>query len=119
MGRYYHGDIEGKFWFAVQSSMAPQRFGGDMLEPQYVDFYFDEDHLPKIMKELIRIETKLGDRLKKMHDFFTTNNGYDSQMLKDNDILESDLEDYADYKLGIQIKECVQAQGSCNFQAEL
>ena len=20
MGRYYHGDIEGKFWFAVQSS---------------------------------------------------------------------------------------------------
>ena len=27
MGRYYSGDIEGKFWFAVQSSTSPERFG--------------------------------------------------------------------------------------------
>ena len=27
MGRYYSGDIEGKFMFAIQSSDAPERFG--------------------------------------------------------------------------------------------
>ena len=29
MGRYYRGDIEGKFWFAVQSSVAPKDFSPD------------------------------------------------------------------------------------------
>ena len=27
MGRYYNGDIEGKFMFAVQSSTSADRFG--------------------------------------------------------------------------------------------
>ena len=27
MGRYYNGDIEGKFWFAVQSSNDADFFG--------------------------------------------------------------------------------------------
>jgi len=27
MGRYYNGDIEGKFWFAVQSSDDADFFG--------------------------------------------------------------------------------------------
>ncbi len=31
MGRYYSGDIEGKFWFAVQSSYAADRFGVIMI----------------------------------------------------------------------------------------
>ena len=29
MGRYYHGDIEGKFWFAVQSSQDADFFGSE------------------------------------------------------------------------------------------
>ena len=27
MGRYYTGDIEGKFWFGIQSSNSADRFG--------------------------------------------------------------------------------------------
>ena len=27
MGRYYNGDINGKFWFAVQNSNCADRFG--------------------------------------------------------------------------------------------
>ena len=36
MGRYYSGDIEGKFWFAVQSSNAADRFGG-IVKPYYFE----------------------------------------------------------------------------------
>ena len=37
MGRYYSGDINGKFWFALQSSNAASRFGGYENEPNYID----------------------------------------------------------------------------------
>jgi hypothetical protein len=44
MGRYYSGDIEGKFWFGVQSSMvASDRFGCHESEPDHVDYYVEED----------------------------------------------------------------------------
>ena len=119
MGRYYDGDIEGKFWFGVQSSVAAQRFGGEMIEPQSVDFYFDESHLQDIKDELKRIEDKLGDRLKKTDDFFRGCISYNSDTLKENGILETDLEDYADYILGNKIKDCVEAQGTCSFTAGL
>ena len=33
MGRYYNGDIEGKFWFAVQSSDCADRFGSIGEQP--------------------------------------------------------------------------------------
>ena len=40
MGRYYSGDIEGKFWFAVQSSDDADNFGveGDSA---FLNYYFD------------------------------------------------------------------------------
>ena len=38
MGRYYSGDINGKFWFALQSSNAPSRFGGYENEPNYINY---------------------------------------------------------------------------------
>lgn len=28
MGRYYHGDINGKFWFGIQNSLDASHFGG-------------------------------------------------------------------------------------------
>ena len=36
MGRYYSGDIEGKFWFAVQDSDDADHFGieGEVLEDE-------------------------------------------------------------------------------------
>ena len=32
MGRYYHGDIEGKFWFGVQSSTDAEFFGVEEMQ---------------------------------------------------------------------------------------
>ena len=50
MGRYYSGDIEGKFWFTVQSSNAADRFGSIGYEPSYLEYYFDEDNFLKYNK---------------------------------------------------------------------
>ena len=48
MGRYYNGDVEGKFWFAIQSSNAPERFGA--YENQgYINYSIDRESLPEII----------------------------------------------------------------------
>lgn len=59
MGRYYSGDIEGKFWFAVQSSDDADFFGGDRSEPNYINYYFSEDDLPTIKKGVADCVKKL------------------------------------------------------------
>ena len=121
MGRYYSGDIEGKFWFAIQSSNAASRFAPSAEQGiSHIPYYFtEEDHLEEIQAELKAIEDKLGDRLQKMDDFFEKNNGYNDNMLKENNIDRADLSDYADYKLGKQIEECVIRTGVCSFDAEI
>ena len=47
MGRYYNGDIEGKFWVAVQSSGDADFFGVEG-HSNYLDYYFDKDNLDTI-----------------------------------------------------------------------
>lgn len=119
MGRYYSGDISGKFWFALQSSTAASRFGVDYTEPNFVNYYFDEEHLDDVQEELKRIEDKLGDKLQIIDKFFQDNNGYDDKMLEDAGISRAELSDYADYGLGKQIEKCIIDFGSCSFEAEL
>ena len=41
MGRYYSGDIEGKFWFAIQSSDDADYFGVEGVS-NYLGYYFDK-----------------------------------------------------------------------------
>ena len=119
MGRYYTGDIEGKFWFGVQSSNAPSRFGGTESEPQFIEYYFDkENDLESVEAEIKEIETTLGDKLKVIEEFFEKNNGYNDEMLAEAGISENDLSEYADLKLGIQIRDCVKENGYCSFNAE-
>tara|TARA_B100000424_G_scaffold270964_1_gene271887 strand:+ start:592 stop:984 length:393 start_codon:yes stop_codon:yes gene_type:complete len=130
MGRYFEGDIAGKFWFAVQSSNAPARFGGVEHEPMYINYWFDEEHLPLVKAELKRIEEILGEDLKRLQDFFDANNGYNNQKIIDwymekyketiNDEYVKDvLVDYADYELGGRIRDCIEDIGQCNINCEL
>lgn len=123
MGRYYNGDIEGKFWFAVQSSTCADRFGSTG-ETTHLDYNFSEEQLPEIEDELKRIETRLGDNLKKMDEFFKNRHGYSDEELADYLGLDLDktrffLSEYADYGLGIKIRDCVKETGYCFFEAEL
>ena len=117
MGRYYHGDIEGKFWFAVQSSDAASRFGGVELEPSYISYYFDEDHLQEIESEINKIENSID--VKKIDDFFEGKDSYNDEALSEAGITRKELEDYADLGLGRKILNCVKETGSCSFEAEL
>lgn len=119
MGRYYSGDIEGKFWFGVQDSTVGERFGCVPLEQPYIDYYIDEDDKQSIIDELKAIEDKAGDELKKFDDFFNVNNGYNDQMLIDAGLDIKLLGEYADYKFGKKLLACVEENGNCNFTAEL
>jgi hypothetical protein len=119
MGRYYSGDIHGKFWFGLQSSDAATRFGGQMYEPQYVEFYFEEDDLEGIESEVERIEKALGDKVKTINCLFEANNSYRDEDLEAIGISRADLSEYADLELGIKIRNQVRDFGECRFDAEL
>jgi hypothetical protein len=119
MGRYYVGDIEGKFWFAVQASNAAGRFGGEEIEPQFIEYYFSENDLDSINEEITFIETTLGDNKKVIEDFFEGKSSYSDTELENLGITTPMLSEYADLLLGIKIRDCVEASGTCNFEAEL
>jgi len=47
MGRYYDGDIEGKFWFAIQSSDDGEFFGAEPQETDYIPYYLSKENFEK------------------------------------------------------------------------
>ena len=119
MGRYYSGDIEGKFWFALQSSNAASRFGGVEVEPAYLNYYFDEDHLEEVEAEIKNIQDSLEDKIQILDDFFKENNGYTDVSINKLGISMDELRDYADLGLGIKIRDQIKNFGTCSFDAEL
>ena len=119
MGRYYSGDIEGKFWFAVQSSNAADRFGQQGYEPNYINYSFQEEDLEAVEEEIANIEATLGDKKQKLDDFFASVNGYNDKDIEALGITKEELSDYADLGLGIKIRDCIKENGSCEFEAEL
>lgn len=123
MGRYYNGDIEGKFWFAVQSSSAADRFGVEGTFT-FLDYYFDKSDLPKVKEELRKIKETIGsDNIKKIDDFFKNNQSYNDKIMEDYgldvEMWNKNKKDYADYILGNKIKNQLESEGSCCFSAEL
>jgi len=119
MGRYYSGDIEGKFWFAVQSSNAADRFGVQGTQPETIVYNFQEEDLEGVEEEIKNIEEKLGDKLQVIKNFFEVNNGYNDKMLEEVGITKDELSEYADLGLGIEICDCIKENGYCNFEGEL
>ena len=119
MGRYYTGDIEGKFWFGLQPSDAPSRFGGTEQEPAYITYDFQEEDLEEIEEEIKNIQENLGDKIGIIEKFFEDNTGYNDAMLEEIGIGKDDLREYADLQLGIQIRDCIREQGYCTFDCEI
>ena len=118
MGRYFSGDIEGKFWFALQSSDCADRFGVQGYQPEVLKYFFEKSDLELVEQEIADIEKSLGDKLKVIDDFFETNNGYNDTMLADANITNQELSEYADLGMGKQIRDCIIKNGSCEFEAE-
>lgn len=136
MGRYYEGDIEGKFWFGIQSSDDADFFGSPGFQPDYLEYYFDESNLEKIQLGLDMCLEKLGDKKKLLDDFFEKKEGYTREELcevldvpvpKPGISIDAHkkspyhfyLEWYARYDLGKKIFDRVKSDKFCSFRAEL
>lgn len=144
MGRYYQGDIEGKFWFAVQDSRDAVNFGGNEIEifeegdeegeTEVIGstFIFEKEDLPDIQKGLDEATEALGDKLEKLDNFFGVKDGYSYEelgnhlgfkgkeegMMFGNGRVKDCLVFYARICLGRKIKECVETKGRCEFIAD-
>ena len=124
MGRYYEGDISGKFMFSVQSSDDADFFGSEG-HSSYLNYHFDkDDHMTSIDKGIRGCKIELGSWKKKLDTFFKKNNGWNDKMLEDQINLSPEkskeiLGWYARLELGEKIKKCVEENGDCNFEAEI
>lgn len=130
MGRYYDGDIEGKFWFGVQSSVAPRDFSPDGEETDedgnYTDWGFSKDTLPNVEKHLETLAERMGEYKEKLDTYFKDRDMYnDEQLVKDiapsldvDQFRSTILRDYADHFLGTQIADCIRKNGECHFKGE-
>ena len=124
MGRYYNGDIEGKFWFAIQSSSDAGFFGGEVNDPNYINYYFRMDDLDDIKKGIDKCNKALGKYKVELDKFFKNKHSYTNEMLvkalgRSESKVHELLRWYARLGLGKKILKCVAETGSCSFEAEL
>jgi hypothetical protein len=128
MGRYYTGDIEGKFAFAIQNSDAADRFGVTGQTPNFLEYYFTTDNLEDIKEELKNIEDAFGEHKTSLKTYFDLYKTQDDAPLSFYsyiqegglpELTDNQLSEYYDYVLGRKILDCIQETGSCSFDAEL
>tara|TARA_R110000765_G_scaffold311078_2_gene404280 strand:- start:549 stop:902 length:354 start_codon:yes stop_codon:yes gene_type:complete len=117
MGRYYSGDIEGKFWFAVQDSNCADRFGSEGYQPEYLEYYFDDEQLPDVEAEIKRIEDAID--VDKVKACFEGTDFYNKEWLKKHSVTDHEVSEYADLLMGRRIRDCIKEEGQCSFTAEL
>lgn len=125
MGRYYQGDIEGKFWFGVQESTDASHFGGkETMYSEKARYTFRKKDLPSIQSKIEEIEKELGDKYEKIEEFFADKDSYSTKSLEEylgvnERVYKKTIELYARLLLGLRIEECVGRIGKCSFWAEL
>ena len=124
MGRYYHGDIEGKFWFGVQPSDDPKFFGAEEEEPDFISYYTED--LEAIEYGIKSCKAHLGKYYKDVHHFFTVivnDPNYAQRLNEWLNISESEADNlmgwYARLELGEKMYNQVKEHGSCSIQAEI
>ena len=129
MGRYYHGDLEGKFMFGVQSSSDADFFGVEG-QASYLNYYYSKEDLPKVQGGIKECEGVLGEYLKHIDQFFKEKDSYNNEQLSkylteklgkgvtENNVAFN-LEWYARLELGREIRDCIKENDQCYFEAEL
>ena len=126
MGRYYNGDIEGKFLFGIQKSNDADFFGSKG-KPEDIIYHFGEIQLDEINTGIKKCYEKLGQAKEKLDSYFDDNDMFNDETIdkhfqkKYNETINvsKTLKWYARLKLGEQIKNCVEEKGYCYFRAEL
>ena len=130
MGRYFSGDVEGKFWFAVQPSDIHEQFGAKIQDPSFIDYIIENG--PQVLEGLEALECKLGKYLEVAHQFFEQEEGYTETMFmdfaqtygmncKNVEVVKQIIRDYADWTSGIQVLEYFNKTkaDACYISAEL
>lgn len=126
MGRYYWGDIDGKFGFACQSSDDADFFGVTGYQPNILKYEFEKDDLDKVNEGIKKCkeESLIIKHLDKYNEI-TKNEDYiihgtvSSQLGIDENTFNNFLTWNARLHLGLQIKKEIENTGECNFEAEL
>ena len=122
MGRYYSGDVEGKWAFGVQCSTTPDKFGAVEHEPYMIEYTFYRHNLDFAKNKMKELEAGLGGNLQKIIDFFSVNNGYHDAKLIEAGIDPQDLGAYFDWCFGKQVLDFFEAnpdEDECNIDSEL
>lgn len=105
MGRYYFGDIEGKFWFGVQDSDDATFFGVEPYpiiheseselessdkdsdssdsEPEYdeIAYDFEKEHIELVKKGIEKCKEEIKEYKEKLDTFFDDRNSYNPDEL--------------------------------------
>ena len=111
MGRYYNGDIEGKFMFAVQPSDAGERFGAYEMpqEPEFIDYAVcRESSYDDISKELESIlNSGAVKRVKHMWQELEKigRDSYNDKDMEKYGVSNEDMREYADWLMGTRMIE--------------
>jgi hypothetical protein len=98
MGRYYSGDIEGKFMFAVQPSNAGERFEAFDIETQQIEYCVNRESYDAIVETLEKI--KKSGAVSRVKNMFDNENGWNDKIREKYNVSENDMSEYADWVLG-------------------
>ena len=124
MGRHYHGDINGKFQFAVQSSNDADFFGVKGYQPEKFLYEFEKEDLENVDKGIEDCKKELGDYKERVDKFFKNKDYFNREELQKNlKVDEKRMRDLLKWNarlhLGNEIKSCIEKKGHCHFEAEL
>ena len=104
MGRYYEGDIDGKFWFAIQSSDDGEFFGAEEQESNWIDYYLDKETFEEVngIKKCKKALTfKHNGKTKRMWVLHDKYRKYASKHYQDNKDIPEMLKDSEVFALDI------------------
>jgi len=118
MGRYYSGDIEGKFMVG-QKVDCLVRFGGYFTVPTFVDYTFLKEDLEILEEEIMHSVRALGPKKKIIADYQIENDGrWNFEELAKKGVSHADVLAFFDLDMAFKVRDCVQKTGKCEFRAE-
>ena len=125
LGRYYNGDINGKLWFAIQSSDDADFFGCVGERPESLKYSYHEEDLKRVEEGVEKCEKALGKSNEEdLKAFFDENDSYNEEQLADlfgwtRHKVVKNLVWYARLILGRKIQKCIKEKRQCYFTVEL
>lgn len=115
MGRYYNGDIKGKFWLATQPSSDAEQFGA-----------YEDGGIHYVVSNIEPVKARLQQIFKELdipENYDLTEDDViklaDAKVVRPMTADERKIEGlYASLNMGLKIYNCLMTQDTCEFVAE-